>query len=145
VEPLERRRRLARDLGADSAVAPEEAAALLGPGADVVYECAGVPATVQGAVDLVRRGGTVGLVGLAAGTATVSPGAWLVKEVTVVASLGYLHREFAPAMALVLDGRVALAPLVDAVVPLDRLPGTVEGLAADPSSAVKVLVDPTAG
>jgi 2-desacetyl-2-hydroxyethyl bacteriochlorophyllide A dehydrogenase len=143
VEPLPARRDLALALGADAAVAPEDAAAAAGEGADLVVECAGVPATVQAAVDLVRRGGTVNLVGLASGTATISPGAWLVKEVAVVASLGYRHEEFTHTMDLVADGRIRLEPLHDATVGLSELAGTIERLADDPSSAVKVLVDPT--
>jgi (R,R)-butanediol dehydrogenase / meso-butanediol dehydrogenase / diacetyl reductase len=143
VEPLPSRRALALALGADAALPPEEARAA--GRADVVYECAGVPATLQASVDLVRRGGTVGLVGLASGSAEVHPASWLAKEVTVVASLGYVHHEFAEAMDLVESGTVNLTPLVDETVSLDDLPATIERLATDPASAVKVLVDPTAG
>lgn len=142
IEPNPARRELATLLGADAAVTPEAAADVLGAGADLVYECAGVPATVQRAVDLVRRGGTVNLVGLASGTATISPGAWLIKEVTVVSSLGYLHHEFGEAMALIADERVKVGPLHDRTVGLSELPAAIERLADDPSSAVKVLVDP---
>jgi (R,R)-butanediol dehydrogenase/meso-butanediol dehydrogenase/diacetyl reductase len=142
VEPNEHRRALALELGADEAVTPEEAPAVLGDGADLVFECAGAPPTLQAAVDLVRSGGTVNLVGLASGEAAVRPGVWLVKEVAVVASLGYLHHEFAQAMDLVADGRIRLEPLHDSTVALDELPAAIERLADDPSSAVKVLVDP---
>ncbi len=142
IEPNPARRELATALGADAAVSPEAAADVLGAGADLVYECAGVPATVQRAVDLVRRGGVVNLVGLASGTATIAPGAWLVKEVTVVASLGYLHHEFGEAMDLIADERVRVTPLHDSTVGLSELPAAIERLADDPSSAVKVLVDP---
>lgn len=145
VEPDEQRRALALALGADEAVAPGEAALAAGRNADVVYECAGVPVALQSAVDLVRRGGSVALVGLAAGQATVAPATWLVKEVTVTASLGYLHHEFTESMALIADGRIRVKPLHDATVSLDDLPATIERLADAPSSAVKVLVDPTAG
>lgn len=142
VEPNDARRALALRLGADEAVTPAEAADAVRGGADLVFECAGVPATVQSAVDLVRQGGTVNLVGLASGTATIHPGAWLIKEVTVVASLGYRHQEFAEAMALIADGRVQVDPLHDTTVSLDELPGAIERLADDPSSATKILVDP---
>ena len=142
IEPNPARRELATSLGADAAVTPESAADLLGAGADIVYECAGVPATIQRAVDLVRRGGTVNLVGLASGSATIAPGAWLMKEVTLVASLGYLHHEFAECMDLIADERVRVTPLHDQTVGLSDLPAALERLADDPSSAVKVLVDP---
>ncbi|HEX9260054.1 MAG TPA: zinc-binding dehydrogenase, partial [Acidimicrobiales bacterium] len=119
VEPNPVRQELALSLGADAAVAPGHTGGALPPsGADVVFECAGVPATVQAAVDIVRRGGTVNLVGLAAGTATIVPGAWLLKEVTVVASLGYLHHEFDLAMGLIADERVRVLPLHDSTVAL---------------------------
>jgi (R,R)-butanediol dehydrogenase/meso-butanediol dehydrogenase/diacetyl reductase len=142
VEPNEHRRALARRLGADEALAPAEAADVVGAGADHVFECAGVPATIQSAVDLTRRGGTVNLVGFTAEAAPIQPAQWLVKEVTVLASLGYLHHEFAESMALIADGRVQVDPLHDATVALEALPAAIERLADDPSSAVKVLVDP---
>jgi (R,R)-butanediol dehydrogenase/meso-butanediol dehydrogenase/diacetyl reductase len=144
VEPDAHRRELARRLGADEVLSPPEAAERFGrQGADLVFECAGVPATVQQAVDLSRRGGRVNLVGLASGMATISPGAWLGKEITVVASLGYQHDEFGTTIDLMADGRVAVAPLHDRTVGLSELPVAIERLADDPSSATKVLVDPT--
>jgi (R,R)-butanediol dehydrogenase / meso-butanediol dehydrogenase / diacetyl reductase len=143
VEPNAGRRELALRLGADAAVSPAEAAEEVGGGADLVFECAGIAPTVQQAVDLVRRGGRVNLVGYASGAATIDPGMWLRKEVMVTASLGYLHHEFADAISLIAGGRVDVASLCDKTVPLDALPEAIEQLADDPSSAMKVLVDPT--
>jgi threonine dehydrogenase-like Zn-dependent dehydrogenase len=65
-----------------------------------------------------------------------------VKEVSVVASIGYRHDEFAEAMALIVDGRLRVDPLHDSTVGLTELPTAIERLADDPSSAVKILVDP---
>jgi (R,R)-butanediol dehydrogenase / meso-butanediol dehydrogenase / diacetyl reductase len=143
IEPNAQRRALATELGADLALTPEEAKEQFGRrGADLVFECAGVPPTVQAAVDLVRQGGVVNLVGMASGSATISPGDWLRKEATVVASLGYLHHEFAIVMGLIADGHVRIEPLHDRTVSLDDLAAAIEQLADDPSSAIKVLVDP---
>jgi len=66
VEPSEARRRIGLELGASSAITPEEAADAVsaltdGIGADVVIECAGVPSLLQTAVDLARPGGLVSL------------------------------------------------------------------------------------
>lgn len=143
IEPNEHRRTLAVSCGADKALTPEEAQAEFGrDGADIVFECAGVASTVQRAIDLVRRGGTVNLVGLASGMASISPGAWLIKEATVFASLGYMHHEFAEVMDLITDRRIDVLQLHDRTVSLDDLPQAFADLADDPSSATKILVDP---
>ena len=144
VEPNELRRQKAIAVGADEAVAPDEARERFGArGADLVFECAGVPPTIQAAVDLTRRGGRINLVGLASGNATISPHTWLVKEVTFVASLAYNHHDFIETMDLMADGRIHVDPLHDKTVGLTELPETIAQLADDPSSAIKVLVDPS--
>lgn len=144
VEPNESRRQKAVAVGADEALSPEEARERFGAkGADLVFECAGVPPTIQTAVDLSRRGGRINLVGLASGNATISPHTWLVKEVTFVASLAYNHHDFIETMDLMADGRILVDPLHDKTVGLSELPETIAQLADDPSSAIKVLVDPT--
>jgi threonine dehydrogenase-like Zn-dependent dehydrogenase len=142
IEPNERRRALALACGADDALTPEEAMPQFARrGADIVFECAGIAPTVQSAVDLVRRGGRVNLVGLASGNATVSPGSWLIKEVSVVASLGYVHHEFGEVINLMTDGLVNVLILHDRTVSLHDLPMAIAELADDPSSATKILVD----
>jgi (R,R)-butanediol dehydrogenase/meso-butanediol dehydrogenase/diacetyl reductase len=148
VEPGESRRALAASLGADLVVAPgEEADALVrertgGRGADVVLECAGVPDTIQRAIDLARRGGQVMLIGLSDRPATVIPGLWLMKEVTVRASIAYLRTEFEPCMAMLADGRVRAEPLHTSTVGLDGLVGALDLLASGAPGETKVLVDP---
>jgi threonine dehydrogenase-like Zn-dependent dehydrogenase len=110
-------------------------------GADVVFECAGIPTTIDQSVTLARRGGVVSLVGLAALPAQIAPGNWLVKEVRLVASLGYLHEEFDHTMQLVSDGRLLLAPLHTSTVGLADLDGAFRSLLANEGD-VKILVDP---
>lgn len=148
VEPSEARREVARTLGAHDVVAPgDDAQALIaqythGLGADIVYECAGVPATVQTAVDLARRGGRMCLIGLAVADAPISPGAWLMKEIAVTAALGYTHEEFEMAMGYVADGRVDLDALHSKTVSLAELDAALADLASGNSTQTKVLVDP---
>jgi (R,R)-butanediol dehydrogenase/meso-butanediol dehydrogenase/diacetyl reductase len=148
VEPADARRELAKDLGAHTVVSPgEEADALIaertkGLGADLVYECAGIPATVQSAVNMTRRGGRMCLIGLAIGDASISPGAWLMKEIKVSAALGYTHEEFEMAMGYVADGRVDLDALHTATVGLDKLEEVLIDLGSGSSTQTKVLIDP---
>lgn len=150
VEPNAERRRLAAELGADAVVDPvsEDVEArvreLCGPlGADLVFECAGIPSTLEQAVALARRGGSVSLVGLSVAPATIAPGLWLAREVRVVASLAYLREEFDVTMQLAVDGRLRLEPLVTGTVGLAELESGFRTL-LDSGRAVKLLVDPLA-
>jgi len=148
IEPDRARAALAAELGADSVIDPTqgdtaqriaEACGSVGP--DVVLECAGVPATIQQSMELVRRGGTVALVGLANQNAEIQPMTWLSKEARVVPSLGYLHEEFDVTMQLVADGRLRLAPMRTSTVPLGELEPAFQKLLGG-GNEVKILVDP---
>ena len=149
IEPNPQRQQLALALGASHAVAPADAAELVrerthGLGADIVYECVGRAFAVQTAVDLARRGGTMCLIGFADSDAQISPAAWLVKEIGVVAALAYTHEEFEMAMGMMADGRVVVDPLHSLTVGLDGLAEALADLASGSSAQVKVLVDPRA-
>lgn len=148
VEPNASRAALARSVGAEAVIDPTcedvavRTAQLCGPlGPDVVFECAGIPQTVDQSVSLVRRGGVVSLVGMATVPAQVSPGTWLIKEVRLVASLGQLHDEFDTAMQLVADGRLQLEPLHTGTVSLADIDRGFRDLLAG-GEHVKILVDP---
>src|ERR1700677_2829845 len=150
VEPSPTRRRLATELGATSALTPDEAGEYVldhtqGIGADVVIECAGVPRLLQTAIDLARSGGVVQLLSFLAEPATINAARWLAKEVTVVASNAYTHDDFRRSMAFLADGRVRAQPLHSRTVRLDELEATLSGLSAGPADDVKVLVDPRRG
>ena len=147
VEPNEKRRALSLALGAHHAVDPSSAKEFIsdqtsGLGADIIYECAGIPATVQSAVDLARRGGRVALIGLALGDAPITPRQWLMKEIQVTAALGYTHEEFDMTMGYVADGRVDLDALHSGTVDLLDINTIFDELSTGVTEHTKVLVKP---
>lgn len=147
IEPSPIRRRLATELGAISALTPDEAAEYVldhtqGVGADVVIECTGVPRLLQTAVDLARSGGVVQLLSFLSEPATINADRWLAKQVTVIASNAFTHDDFRRSMTFLADGRVRAQPLHSRTVRLDELEATLRGLSAGPSDDIKVLVDP---
>ncbi|MEM9033040.1 MAG: zinc-binding dehydrogenase [Actinomycetota bacterium] len=147
VEPNPQRRELATQVGADHVVAPDDAVAFVkelsrGRLADVVFECAGIAPTVQSSADLTRRGGTLGLVGVANDPATIIPAMWVAKELQVQGAVAYTHDDFEVATGLIVDGRLDVAPLHDATSSLAELDGVFAELAAGGSDRTKVLVDP---
>ena len=149
IEPQPLRRAKASELGATAVIDPrnedvgERVRALLDPsGADVVFECAGIAPTIQLSAELVKRGGVVSLIGLANIPAQISPATWIVNEIRMSASVGYLHEEFALTMGLVQDGRLRLAPLHTQTVALSGIDAAF-ALLNDSPAEIKILVQPT--
>jgi len=147
IEPGDARRELASALGATHVTTPDEAAELItsltnGLGADIVYECVGAKATVQTAVDLARRGGSMCLIGLAHGEVPINPSTWLRKEITVTSALAYLHEEFEMTMEMIADGRIKVDTLHTGTTRLDGLGATLDELASGSSDQTKVLLNP---
>jgi len=150
IEPEPSRRQMAASLGADVVLDPknDDVSARLSiivgsAGPDIVFECAGVPQTIQQAVSLVRRGGVVSLVGVANSPATIQPGEWLIKEIRLMSSIAYVHEDFEVAKDLVAYGRIQVAPLHTSTTSLSNLAGAFDKLAQNPRE-VKILVDPRA-
>lgn len=143
VDTDEGRLQHARDLGADEAVLSDEgtAAELLsmtgGTGVDVVLDFVGAPSTVELAASVVRSGGQITLIGLAAGKlqhSAAPPPIGLPWGVSVVKPYGGTRRELSEVLALVRTGRLHLqvetSPLEDALAVLERLErGEVAGRA----------------
>lgn len=149
VEPQQSRRDLAIALGADICVDPTSDidtttqinTHLSQPGADVVFECAGIPHTIESAVEYSRRGGVVSLVGVPNTPSQINGATWLVKEVRLSTSLGYQREEFEVTQGLVADGRIQLSPMHTSTVGLEGMADAFTRLSSAPEE-VKVLVDP---
>jgi len=148
IEPEASRRKHGASLGADAVLDPKSEdiparlQALVGRGGpDVVFECAGVPQTIQQAVTFVRRGGVVSLVGVASHPAQIQPGEWLLKEIRLTSSIAYVHEDFEIAKDMVARGRINVATLHTSTASLSDLAAAFDKLADHPEE-VKILVDP---
>jgi len=148
VEPMEARRETARELGFTDVHEPGAAfeSHVLeltdGLGADVLYECTGAAPLLQPSAELVRRGGTLALLGYPMTTSEVSYGDWQSRELTVVGSLAYTHSDFVGAMRSLADGSVQAEPLITGTVGLDELPALLAELDGGKTRHAKVLVAP---
>jgi threonine dehydrogenase-like Zn-dependent dehydrogenase len=85
------------------------------PGADVVVDATGAPDGLAQALALVRPRGTVVLKTTVAAEHRLDLAGLVIHEITLV---GSRCGPFAPALAALAEGRVAVTPLVDAVYPL---------------------------
>lgn len=92
IDPIPARRESAKDFGADSAVAPEDALELVrsltdGLGADVAVEAVGIPATFEQCTELVRPGGHVANVGVHGSPVTLHLETLWTRNVTITTGL----------------------------------------------------------
>lgn len=113
-----------------------------GRGADVAIEAVGEPAALETAVDVVRRGGIVTVLGMYTGESVQMPaGVWWTRAIQVrFAGPCPVHAWWRPAMDAVLDGRIDPLPIISHRLSLDDAPLGYELF--DSRQASKVLLQP---
>ncbi|GIX47522.1 MAG: zinc-binding alcohol dehydrogenase [Candidatus Tectimicrobiota bacterium] len=111
-----------------------------GATADVVFDCAGVPAALQTALRLVRPGGTLAITALYEEPVQLNPSRLVWGELRLVGTFGY-RNEFPQAISLLQAGKVQTEPLVTDVFPLARTPEAFERQ-LDKAQALKVMIRP---
>jgi len=135
-EPVPGRRRLAADLGFDTAET------LDGTQAEVVFDAAAHPAVAAGLAEAAAVGGRVVLVGVYGAPAALDLRALTFKEVTVLGTRVYSRDDLRVATAMVAEGRFDPAPLITRAVPLAEAAAAVDDLRA--GREVKLLVQGSA-
>jgi (R,R)-butanediol dehydrogenase / meso-butanediol dehydrogenase / diacetyl reductase len=139
------RRRLAAELGADHALALEEAGDapswVLDDGADACFECGGARATLDAAVEMTRPGGRLILVALYDNPQPVNLPAVVPKGLTIKAALGSRAEDFQRAVDMVAQGDVPVGAMISDVVGLEDIADAFARL-RNPEQAVKILVRP---
>jgi 2-desacetyl-2-hydroxyethyl bacteriochlorophyllide A dehydrogenase len=116
---------VAAALGASSTAT--SLAALSGQQFDLAVDATGAPSAIQGASDLLDRGGRLLVFGVAPAEATVpvSPFRIYNDEITVLGSMAVLH-SFDRALKLMADGAVDVRPLLSPPLPLEQFALAVE-------------------
>jgi threonine dehydrogenase-like Zn-dependent dehydrogenase len=157
----EYRLQLARELGADVTINihdiknPEERVkhvldeTISCRGADVVYECAGVPQAVSEGLEYLRHGGTYLEAGNCSdgGEILINPFRQICSKVIRIATAwGSGTEHFVRAMSIIESGRFPLDMLITHKVPFSRLDEAFECIATDymldGREAVKIVLDP---
>jgi L-iditol 2-dehydrogenase len=112
-----------------------------GRGVDVVLEAVGRPETVAAAIDCVRKGGTVTLIGNIAPQVNLPLQKVVTRQIRLQGSCASAG-EYPEAMELVSSGRIKVAPMISAVAPLRDGPQWFERLYAHEPNLMKVILDP---
>lgn len=147
IDKDERRLACAKSLGADRVVnaSQEELLKVVsectdGDGADLVYECAGVAASIGLCLEAVRKEGTVVALGILSAPMQTSFSQITLKELRVVGSYGYVWSSWRSAIHLLRDRKVKTEELISHEFPLTRFADAFR--AAGDGSAVKVVFNP---
>jgi (R,R)-butanediol dehydrogenase/meso-butanediol dehydrogenase/diacetyl reductase len=147
VEPSPVRRALALSLGAERAFDPavddarREAYLITSKtGADLVFECTGLPDMLGFAVSSARRGGRVVLVGIGQGVSELSTQQVVPYEREIIGALGY-RNDLPTVVQLIADGRMDPAPLITNIIPMeDAVREGFERLARSKDEGMKTLI-----
>jgi len=143
------RLRLAQDMGATAVLSAETdvVAQVLqltgGTGVDVAVEAVGRTETVTAAVESVRKGGTVVLVGNISPEITLPLQKVVTRQIRLQGSCAS-SGEYPRAMELLTTGKIKVKPLITAIAPLADGPQWFERLHAREPNLMKVVLTPGA-
>ena len=139
---------IAKSLGADHCLNPKKDDVAVevgkwtnGRGADVAIEVVGATSPIQTAIQVVRRGGSVTLVGNLSPKVEVPLQAIVTKELTIHGSCAS-NGEYPECIELMRRGAIKVQPLITAISPLEEGPRWFERLYAGEPGAMKVILQP---
>lgn len=149
-EPAPARARAAASLGADAVLNPatdnvtERMVELTGGlGPDVIFDCAGIKATLDQALNTVRRSGQVVLVAVPWEPLPLLPVDWMAREIHFHSSWGSVPGDWKIALDLMASGKIAVKPLLSeaSFVPLEGIQKAFQEL-MKPSNQLQMVVRP---
>lgn len=142
------RLKLARTLGADVTfnartehLAEAVAGLTAGRGADVALEAVGATAPIQTAIQVLRRGGALTLVGNLAPRIDLPLQQVVTRELSLYGSCASSH-DYPLSIELMASGKIQVEPLISACAPLPDGPQWFERLYAHEAGLMKVILQP---
>ena len=139
---------LARQAGADEVVNPKTTDpvqfvldATGGRGADVAFEAVGATEPIKTAIQSVRKGGCVTLIGNIRPNIDLPLQSVVTREIRLQGSCAS-SGEYPQCMALMARGSINVAPFLSARAPLAEGPGWFERLYAHEPNIMKVVLEP---
>jgi threonine dehydrogenase-like Zn-dependent dehydrogenase len=135
-------------LGATAAIdaSREDVAAaverIAGTGPRVVFDCVGVPGSLQHAIDLAPHEARVMVVGLCMAQDQIFPAKALTKELDIGFVFVYHRNDFDMVLDMLGQGRIDALPMVTSSVGFDTFADVFDGLKTGPAGEIKVMLEP---
>jgi 2-desacetyl-2-hydroxyethyl bacteriochlorophyllide A dehydrogenase len=111
---------------------------------DLVFECSGVPALANAALEAIRAGGTIVVLALYDDPVTFNPTVLVQKEIRLQGSIAYTGEDFAEAVELLRSGKAQSTPLITQRASLDDIGDAFE-VQLEKDRSLKVVVMPNGG
>jgi len=108
--------------------------------ADVIFECVGVNATMDAAIDVARKGTSIVVVGVFGKKANLDMAKVNENELKLLGTARYVIEDFEAAKELVAKGLVNLKSLVSDVFKLSDYDNAYKKIHDDPEKTMKVIV-----
>ena len=112
-----------------------------GRGADVAMEVVGIEPTINLSVDVVRKGGSVGLVGNLSPSVNLPLQKVVTREITLYGSCSS-QGEYPAALKAIADSSIQVEPLISAIAPLEDGAAWFDRLYRAPEGLMKVILTP---
>ena len=147
-EPIAAKRERALRLGADAVFDPRDAGVVdlvraeLGESADVVFDCVAVQSTMDQAVGMAIKGGTVVVVGVPSAPVSLPLPEVQDLQLRIQGSATYVRDDILAAIAMIERGLVRAADLVTAVYPLEDAAAGFAAAASGEHVKVVLAADP---
>jgi threonine dehydrogenase-like Zn-dependent dehydrogenase len=109
-------------------------------GLDVVFEASGNPASVTDALNMVKPGGKVVLIGIHPAPAQIQTTSFVRSAKTIIGAYGYDAEIWNRALTLMNNGQVKTAPIITHVMPFQDAKRGFELLVS--KEATKVILTP---
>lgn len=139
---------MAKELGADIAIKSNEGNPIEtikmhtnGRGADIAIEVVGITPTIKLAVESVRKGGKIGLVGNLSPNVELPLQAVVTRQLTIYGSCASAG-EYPACLDMIMRGQIKVDPIISAVAPLSEAASWFDRLYKGEPGLMKVIVKP---
>lgn len=112
-----------------------------GEGADIFFECVGVGATVNQAIECSKKGHSIVVVGVFGSRPEINL-AWVQdRELSIVGALMYVEDEWDATTDYIGQGRIKMGPLLSRVFPFDQYQDAFRYIEKNKDASLKVLIE----
>lgn len=112
-----------------------------GEGADIFFECVGVGATVNQAIELSKKGHDIIIVGVFGSTPAINL-AWVQdREYRLIGSLMYVEKDFQDTIDYMEAGKINMKPLISKKFAFDEYDKAFEYIEQNKDTSLKVIIE----